>query len=87
MGKHTGPVSGKIYSTCTQQLLALCYLRLTWSWAPVDLLFVAAKCLDVTLVSEYRVEGRNSFLAMKKLLLNSLTQFSLKSTSFFFSME
>lgn len=54
MGKHTGPVSGSSYSQCTQQL-ARRYLRLTWSRAPVYLLFVTAKCSNVTLV---RVEGR-----------------------------
>lgn len=75
MGKHTGPVSGSSYSQCTQQL-ARCYLRLIWSWAPVYLLFVTAKCLDVTLVSEYRKAEtaffffafQFRFLASEKLL-------------------
>lgn len=64
MGKHTGPLSGSSYSQCTQQL-ARCYLRLTWSRAPVYFLFVTAKCLDVTLE---RVEGRKpSFFFLLRL--------------------
>lgn len=43
--------------------------RLTWSRAPV-LLFVTVKCLDVTLVSEYRVKDTNSlfYLAVSESL-------------------
>ena len=52
MGRHTGSVSGAAYGP----LLFEAHLEPATS---PDLLFVTAKCVDVTLLSQYTVEARN----------------------------